>query len=861
MTGPPFRHVVRAKLVPARIPEGLVTRDRLLRQFSIDHRFTLVSAMPGYGKTAAVRQWIDSVKIPVAWLSLDLLDNDPVSFWSNVLLALGSAVPGIEAEPGMLLWERGVEDGLFLSALVAGLAEAEGPIVLVLDGLAADLDRATVAGLAVLVERAGDTVRVVATTRTDPPLPLARWRSFGWLNDIREDSLRLTDEEALAIARRADTSIRDDADVLALNHRVAGWPIGLHMALLSRPAGGRSESSGDLGSGTERLLSNYLVAEVLAALSDEERDVALALSVLEWFDPDISAELVGPHAARVVRQLLGRGMFLSVVDPQSGSMRFHDLFRELMELELGWRDPAARLDLHRRAAMLWRGRGDLMSAYHHLSAIGEQDKARDLLVGPALDLVDRGDLHTLHQYARRLPTQHHVTNASLALDLAVVSLFADGTRPARRWYDRATVLFDDAASVVGDDIGDDVRGRFVGLDCWLALLDADLDGALASVDSYDALASGSTGEFERRFPIVAARVMLAARRRTEAELWIGLAQRLDGPPIVAEVTVPTLQAWYEWMFGDLGRAVTLIDAALGWMAEHRIGAHHHAFDTLITGAWCLLSVGDVLAATALAERAWADAATLGCAWNQLQAGYLGARLAVVTGDPVRCLRLVEELREVISFQACRPYADRLIGVEVEGLAAVGRTTEAARMIEALEPGPRALLLRARLGGASDRDVADLLAQRASWPVLERIQAELVLNVRANGSVPSEQLVELVRDCGISGWVLPFLGLGPRIERLLRSTRLAEAHPRLARTLDYLAPVDPIGDPDRAGIRLTSRELSLVELLPTHLSYAEIGARLYLSVNTVKSNLKSVYRKLDVTTRAEAVEASRRSGLI
>ena len=158
MTGPPFRHVVRAKLVPARIPEGLVTRDRLLRQFSIDHRFTLVSAMPGYGKTAAVRQWIDSVKIPVAWLSLDLLDNDPVSFWSNVLLALGSAVPGIEAEPGMLLWERGVEDGLFLSALVAGLAEAEGPIVLVLDGLAADLDRATVAGLAVLVERAGDTV-------------------------------------------------------------------------------------------------------------------------------------------------------------------------------------------------------------------------------------------------------------------------------------------------------------------------------------------------------------------------------------------------------------------------------------------------------------------------------------------------------------------------------------------------------------------------------------------------------------------------------------------------------------------------------------------------------------------------------
>ncbi len=95
-------------------------RERVLRRFSIEDRFTLVSAMPGYGKTAAVRQWIDTVEIPVAWLSLDLLDKDPLSFWSNVLLALGSAVPGVEVEPGMLLWERGVEDALFLERVGRG---------------------------------------------------------------------------------------------------------------------------------------------------------------------------------------------------------------------------------------------------------------------------------------------------------------------------------------------------------------------------------------------------------------------------------------------------------------------------------------------------------------------------------------------------------------------------------------------------------------------------------------------------------------------------------------------------------------------------------------------------------------------
>ena len=144
-------------------------------------------------------------------------------------------------------------------------------------------------------------------------------------------------------------------------------------------------------------------------------------------------------------------------------------------------------------------------------------------------------------------------------------------------------------------------------------------------------------------------------------------------------------------------------------------------------------------------------------------------------------------------------------------------------------------------------------------MVERLQAELVLHARTKGSSPSEALVALVAECGQTGWVLPFLGLGSRIERLLRSMPLERLHPRLDRTLDYLAPVTP--DDDRPGARLTSREMTLLELLPTHLSYAEIGGRLFLSVNTVKSNLKSLYRKLDATTRAEAVETSRRVGLL
>ena len=279
-----------------------------------------------------------------------------------------------------------------------------------LDGLAGQLDRTTLDGLALLVERAGETLRVVVTTRSDPPLPLARWRSrrAGSTTSARTSCASPTTRRWPS-PRAADTSIRDADAVVALNHRVDGWPIGLHMALLARPADD-ARSAGDLVGGSDRLLANYLVVELLEAMTEDERDVALALSVLEWFDPDLCAELLGADAADAVRQLLGRGMFLSVVDPRVGSMRFHDLFRELMEMELGLPRPGPPASTSIAAPRWpWRARGDLMSAYRHLAVIGEAARAHELLVGPALQLVDQGDLDALHRFARQLPTPHHVT--------------------------------------------------------------------------------------------------------------------------------------------------------------------------------------------------------------------------------------------------------------------------------------------------------------------------------------------------------------------------------------------------------------------------------------------------------------------
>jgi hypothetical protein len=84
----------------------------------------------------AVRQWVDPVQGPTAWVSLDVLDRDPASFWSDLLGAISSVVPAVGDEPAMLLAERGADDPLFVDALIAHLERWAMPIVVVLDAVA-----------------------------------------------------------------------------------------------------------------------------------------------------------------------------------------------------------------------------------------------------------------------------------------------------------------------------------------------------------------------------------------------------------------------------------------------------------------------------------------------------------------------------------------------------------------------------------------------------------------------------------------------------------------------------------------------------------------------------------------------------
>ena len=224
--------VIRSKLVPPLLPSGAVGRPRLVEQLAVG-RVGLVVAPPGYGKTVAVRQFVHAHSPPTAWFDLDLLDDNPGSFWAHLIESLRGVLPGLDDEVELLLAERGPGDLAFLAALMVEIERADARGVVVLDGVSVIADRSVLDGIALMVDRVGHLLRFVIIARSDPALPVARWRSAGWLTDVREEHLRFSEAEALKASAMFPGLDLSDEVVVGLHHRTEGWPAGLHLALLS----------------------------------------------------------------------------------------------------------------------------------------------------------------------------------------------------------------------------------------------------------------------------------------------------------------------------------------------------------------------------------------------------------------------------------------------------------------------------------------------------------------------------------------------------------------------------------------------------------------------------------------------------
>lgn len=343
-----------------------VTRDRLRERLDRDgpKRLNLVIAPAGFGKTTLVSQWCASTGAPTAWLSLDEHDDEPRRFWQYVVGALEYAgLPGM-SECHRILSQQGGEDlTALITAVINELSRDEGEWTLVLDDYHFIQDPAIHRLLGWFVDYLPPGKMLVIASRSEPPLPLSRWRVRRWVEDIHPGLLAFSDDECLQFFRNTMGLDISEEHARTICRKTEGWVAAMQLsALSSGQATGRSAAPRTIGKLdiNERQISDYVLAEVL-----DQQPESLASFLLDTACcPRLSASLCDSIRDRedsqdMLEELLRQNLFLIPLDARNEWFRYHDLFRDALVQRMQLNDPE-------RAERLWRQTMEWLLTHGHV---------------------------------------------------------------------------------------------------------------------------------------------------------------------------------------------------------------------------------------------------------------------------------------------------------------------------------------------------------------------------------------------------------------------------------------------------------------------------------------------------------------
>jgi LuxR family transcriptional regulator, maltose regulon positive regulatory protein len=867
---------------------------------------TLVAASAGYGKTLLLTSWALAGRPPgpVAWMTAGPDDHQPASFWAHVLAALDDAgvlpAGGPPGDPG----PPAVSGGPLLRWLAGRLAELPRPVVLVLDDLHEAGGGAVAAELRLLLRYAPPQLRLVVATRSDPQLPLHRLRVAGQLGELREADLAFTLSEARALLGDHGVTL-PAGDLGALLRRTEGWAAGLRLAALTlrdHPLPGRfvDELAGD-----DRAIAGYLLEEVLAVQSPELRAFLLRTSVPDRLCGELADALTGrSDGAEVLARLEREHVFTSATGPRRSWYRYHSLFAELLRAELRHEHPEELAGLHRRAAAWHAANGLPVEAVGHALAGGDPDQAAGLLAGSWPSLLAGGQAATVRELLARLPAEQVRSTPELAAVAALSRLALGELEEADAWLGLAAAAEPrfprfPTPGTAGAFEPPEIPPRTPIALRLARLLRARLVGDAADAEAAAAalLSPTAAAPWEPLDPDDDHRT-LALALLGGAELWSGrleeavahLEQAADearrtGRAFV-ELDATAHLALAEAVRGRLGRADELTRAALeragrgGWPAGTPVACAE------LATAVAAYHRDELAAATAALERGTAAAggdrlvllaAAILAAWlvsgsdaaeRSAALGRLDGAVRATGGQPPRLLATAARATRsrLLALAGDAPAAEAALGGR-DGLLAPEETVTLAQMRLARGEPVGAVATLAPLldgvgGGAgapepataiaaslvaavanqqlADRDAAASLLRRA----LELAEPEGYRRSFVEGGTPVRVLLvdHLHRDPGHVALV------GGLLDRL-RDTAALAAPPAAP------APVAVLVEP------LSEREQVVLRYLPSSLSAGEIADELYVSLNTVKTHIKSIYRKLDTNRRWDTVRRARQLQLL
>jgi LuxR family maltose regulon positive regulatory protein len=876
--------------------------EKLLSGVGRPGSFTLVSGPAGFGKTTLLSEFISRLGRPVAWISLDEGDNDPIQFWTYLITACRSILEDVgESALELFNTQQPLPDDTVPTILINDLTTHDRSIVLVLDDYHAVQTPSIHAGLQFLLDHLPRNLHIIVSTRTDPPWPLARFRARNQLIEIRARDLRFCIREAAEFLNRTMKLNLAVEEVAALEERTEGWIAGLQLAAIALQSLVTVQGRSDIPAfvkdftGSHLYVAEYLVEEVLQRQPDETRQFLLETSVLKRMNARLCEAVTGCQDGQAILQSLHQtNTFIVSLDSEGHWFRYHHLFADLLHARLQKASPKDEIAaLHLRAAAWYEQKGYMVEAVQHAFSARDYEKAALLVgqVGQTMMFTDRHNI--LNNWLDVLPNKIIQSHPRLQ----IYRLLIDLSKGTLDMFEQTLLEKEKLIKALPPSPQNDYLRRvaLVHLSLFFAFqntsrairiaqeaLDEIPEGDLkmrAYLYSAFYRAYGMDGDVEK-----AAQAYRKSFRLAEAAGQYGMISnttmirafdlcqygRLDeaakycqlvihaGARISQKVFYPAGPS-YIGLAGihlernDLEKAEEYLTRGLELCHQ---GAMHGLFTGYVQKSRLLQAKGEL-------EESLKEFLNLEQIFQRreftLMARQVSIRLAI--GDLAGASDLVPTLLEILGESS---YAQQLPLIAAEAFKlslariyiAQGEVDKANQLLDEIqstvEPGMRfGRLMEVHLLRA------------------------LALQRQNSGTIPDDAVKNLERALDLAeapGFVMLFLEEGPALIPLLSAVEKHQTAPgrikKYARKL--LDAFGEIGKPaalrspvESAALaeQLTPREMEVLELLAAGDSNRTIAEKLFITVRTVKKHTGNIYGKLNVNSRIQAVARARELGVL
>jgi LuxR family maltose regulon positive regulatory protein len=890
----------------------------------LDRKLSLMSAPAGFGKTTLVSEWLDDLRVDAAgetrivggtaWLSLDEGDNDPTRFLAYLTAALQTIEPDIGKGMSVALQSSEPPPAeAALASLINDIAAIPATMILALDDYHLINAQPIYDALAFLLKHLPPRMHLVIATREDPHLPLARLRARGQLTELRASDLRFTSSEAAEFLNRVMGLDLSAEDIAALETRTEGWIAGLQLAAISMQ--GHKDTTGFVKSftGSHRFVLDYLVEEVLEQQSESVRAFLRQTSVLDRLTGPLCDALTGQDNGQATLKMLERAnLFIVPLDEERRWYRYHQLFADLLRQRQRQTQLEQAPTLHHRASEWYEQNGFADEAIEHALRAGDFERAAYLIEERVDVLWQRGEHIKLRRWLAGLPVelvfskphlcilhawhlftsgQHHAAETSLqAAEQALETSIAGATE---------TLPLQQGQPPDIDRMM--LQGRMAAIRAFLACYRGDLSEtiqyarqALENLPGQDsnwrgtaAIALGDAYSFRGE-------LSAAYRARLQA-----LEASSAGGNIYMIATLKLADTHRQQ--GQLRRTIELCQQQ--WDLAQEIG-----LSQTVAAGWLLAIWGEALAelndldgavrqalkGVKLTERG-KDVMVIG------QSNLCLMRVLFSRRDLAGADKIIRKMENIARRHDVPPFiTNRIAAWQARLWLARGNLGAASqwvgeRRLDAVE-GPTLLreveyMVLARILVAQGRlDETASLLQR----LLDTAQAGghtsraieiLMLQALAfqAGGEPARAMTTLDKALILAepaGFVRIFVDEGSPMAQLLYQAAawgmMPEYTARLLAAFEKDAMKDQgplratevspsssaaLGGPSSLLEPLSERELVVLQLIAEGLTNREIASRLFLSLNTVKAHTRSIYGKLGVGSRTQAVARARASGVL